>query len=169
MAVEKLTNKVLLAVACCLVLVLVPAGSAAQGGVLSNMGQVIKKGAEGVVKGVGAGVEKTKEGVESVGHKTKRVVTREENTSADGQKPITQSATPSETAREKAPDCACTPEKKAPDCACTPEKKAPGCACAPEKKAPDCACTPEKKAPGCACAPEKKAPGCACAPHVQRQ
>ena len=118
MAVEKLTNKVLLAIACCLVLV--PAGSAAQGGVLSNMGQVIKKGAEGVVKGVGAGVEKTKEGVESVGHKTKRVVTREDNTSADGQKPITQSTTPSETASEKAPDCACTPEKKAPGCACAP-------------------------------------------------
>jgi hypothetical protein len=162
MAVEKLTNKVLLAVACCLVLVLVPAGSAAQGGVLSSMGQGIKKGAEGVVKGVGAGVEKTKEGVESVGHKTKRVVTREENTSADGQKPTSQSTTSSETAGVTGEENTSGDGQKPITQSTTPSETA-------REKAPDCACTPEKKAPGCACAPEKKAPGCACAPHVQRQ
>jgi|SRR5262245_6307442 len=97
MAVERITNKVLLAVACSLVLVLVPARSAAQGGVLSKVGQGIKKGAEGVEKGVEAGVQKTKGGVESVGHKTKRAVTHEDNTSADQQKPTTQSNTPTET------------------------------------------------------------------------
>src|SRR5215510_8880049 len=97
MAVERTTNKILLAVACCLVLVLVPARSAAQGGVLGKVAHGIKKGADGVVTGVGAGVEKTKEGLESVGHKTKSVVTGEDSTSADRQEPTTQSTTPSET------------------------------------------------------------------------
>jgi hypothetical protein len=97
MAVETITQKVLLALACCLVLVLVPAGASAQGGVLDKAGQGIKKGAQGVQKGVETGVEKTKEGAESVGHETKRAVTGEDNTSADRQKPTTQSTTPSET------------------------------------------------------------------------
>jgi len=101
MFVEGMTNKVLLAVACCLVLVLVPARSAAQGGLLAKLGQGIKKGAQGVEKGVEAGVEKTKEGVESVGHKTKSLVTHEDNTSADQQEPPTQSTTPSETTSTK--------------------------------------------------------------------
>src|SRR5262245_27736788 len=97
MAVERTTNKILLAVACCLVLVLVPARSAAQGGVLGKVAHGIKKGADRVVTGVGAGVEKTKEGQESDGHKTKSVVTGEDSTSADRQEPTTQSTTPSET------------------------------------------------------------------------
>ena len=101
MAVERTTNKILLAVACCLVLVLVPARSAAQGGVLGKVAHGIKKGADGVVTGVGAGVEKTKEGLESVGHKTKSVVTGEDSTSADRQEPTTQSTTPSETTPTK--------------------------------------------------------------------
>jgi hypothetical protein len=101
MAVETITQKVLLALACCLVLVLVPAGASAQGGVLGKAGQGIKKGAQGVQKGVETGVEKTKEGAESVGHETKRAVTGEDNTSADRQKPTTQSRTPSETTTTK--------------------------------------------------------------------
>jgi hypothetical protein len=101
MAVEKITQKVLLALACCLVLVLVPAGASAQGGVLDKAGQGIKKGAQGVQKGVETGVEKTKEGAESVGHETKKAVTGEDNTSADRQKPTTQSTTPSGTTTTK--------------------------------------------------------------------
>jgi hypothetical protein len=101
MAVERITHKVLLAVACCLVLVLVPAMAGAQGGVLGQAGQGIKKGAQGVQKGVETGVEKTKEGAESVGHETKKVITGEDNTSADRQKPETQSTTPSEPTTNK--------------------------------------------------------------------
>ena len=101
MAVERITHKVLLAFACCLVLVLVPAMAGAQGGVLGQAGQGIKKGAQGVQKGVETGAEKTKEGAESVGHETKKVITGEDNTSADRQKPATQSTTPSEPTTNK--------------------------------------------------------------------
>jgi hypothetical protein len=101
MAVERITHKVLLALACCLVLVLVPATAGAQGGVLNQAGRGIKKGAQGVQKGVETGVEKTKEGAESVGHETKKVITGEDNTSADRQKPTTQSTTPSGTTTTK--------------------------------------------------------------------
>src|SRR5215471_11891520 len=101
MAVERITHKVLLAVACCLVLVLVPAMAGAQGGVLGQAGQGIKKGAQGVQKGVETGVEKTKEGAESVGHETKKVITGEDDTSADRQKPTKQSTKQSETTTTK--------------------------------------------------------------------
>jgi hypothetical protein len=101
MAVERITHKVLFALACCLVLVLVPAMAGAQGGVLGQAGHGIKKGAQGVQKGVETGVEKTKEGAESVGHETKRVITGEDNTSADRQKPATQSTTPPEPTSQK--------------------------------------------------------------------
>ena len=101
MAIERITHKVLLALACCLVLVLVPATAGAQGGVLGKAGQGVEKGAQGVQKGVETGVEKTKEGAKSVGHETKKVITGEDNTSADQQKPTTQSTTPSETTTTK--------------------------------------------------------------------
>src|SRR5215471_19108488 len=83
MAVERITHKVLLALACCLVLVLLPAMAGAQGGVLGKAEEGVKKGAQGVQKGVETGVEKTKEGAESVGHETKRVVTGKESTSTE--------------------------------------------------------------------------------------
>jgi len=97
MAIKTISQKVLLALACCLVLVLVPATAGAQEGVLDKAGHAVKKGAQGVQKGVETGVEKTKEGAESVGHETKKVITGEDDTSADRQKPTTQSTTPSET------------------------------------------------------------------------
>jgi hypothetical protein len=95
MAVKTITHTVLLALACCLVLVLVPAMAGAQG-ILGQAEKGVKKGAQGVQKGVETGVEKTKEGAESVGHETKKVITGEDDTSADRQKPTTQSTTPSE-------------------------------------------------------------------------
>jgi hypothetical protein len=112
MAVERITHKVLLAFACCLVLVLVPAMAGAQGGVLGQAGQGIKKGAQGVQKGVETGVEKTKEGAESVGHETKKVITGEDNTSADRQKPATQSTTPSEPTSQESTTNKRTPPTK---------------------------------------------------------
>src|SRR5262245_66634778 len=96
MTVKTTMNKHLLALACCLVLVLVPAMAGAQG-ILGQAEQGVKKGAQGVQKGVETGVEKTKEGAESVGHETKKVITGEDDKSADRQKPTTQSTTPSET------------------------------------------------------------------------
>jgi hypothetical protein len=96
MAVKTITHTVLLALACCLVLVLVPAMAGAQG-ILGQAEKGVKKGAQGVQKGVETGVEKTKEGAESVGHETKKVITGEDDKSADQQKPTTQSTTPSET------------------------------------------------------------------------
>jgi len=101
MAIKTISQKVLLALACCLVLVLVPATAGAQEGVLDKAGHAVKKGAQGVQKGVETGVEKTKEGAESVGHETKKVITGKDNTSADRQKPATQSTTPSETTTTK--------------------------------------------------------------------
>jgi uncharacterized surface anchored protein len=63
--ITRLTHKVLLAIACCFALVcVVPLSAGAQGG-------IIKKGAQGVEKGVETGVEKTKEGAEYVGRETK--------------------------------------------------------------------------------------------------
>ena len=97
MAVKTITHTVLLTLACCLVLIVVPAMAEAQGGILGQAEQGVKKGAQGVQKGVETGVEKTKEGAESVGHETKKVITGEDDTSADRQKPTTQSTTPSET------------------------------------------------------------------------
>ena len=97
MAVKTITHTVLLALACCVVLVLVPVMAGAQGSILGQAEKGVKKGAQGVQKGVETGVEKTKEGAESVGHETKKVITGEDDTSADRQKPTTQSTTPSET------------------------------------------------------------------------
>ena len=66
--ITRLTHKVLLAIACCFALVcVVPLSAGAQGG-------IIKKGAQGVKKGVETGVEKTKEGAEYVGRETKEGV-----------------------------------------------------------------------------------------------
>jgi hypothetical protein len=70
--ITRLTHKVLLAIACCFALVcVVPLAAGAQGG-------IIKKGAQGVKKGVETGVEKTKEGAETVGRETKELFTGED-------------------------------------------------------------------------------------------
>ena len=69
MIVIRLTQKVLLAVACCLALILVPLSVGAQ-----TPGGVIKKGAEGVKKGAETGAEKTKEGAEAVGKGVKKTI-----------------------------------------------------------------------------------------------
>ena len=67
MAAIKPTQKVLLAFACCLALVLVPVSLSAQGG-------IIKKGVQGVQKGA----EETKEGVQKAGRETKKAITGED-------------------------------------------------------------------------------------------
>ena len=70
--ITRLTHKVLLAIACCFALVcVVPLSAGAQGG-------IIKKGAQGVKKGVETGVDKTKEGAEYVGRETKELFTGED-------------------------------------------------------------------------------------------
>jgi thiol:disulfide interchange protein len=70
MILLRLTEKVLLAMACCLALVLVPVSVGAQ-----TPGGIIKKGAEGAKKGVETGAEKTKEGAEAVGEGVKKTIT----------------------------------------------------------------------------------------------
>ncbi len=73
MIVIRVTQKVLLAVACCFALILVPLSVGAQ-----TPGGVIQKGAEGVKKGVETGAEKTKEGAEAVGEGVKKTITGDE-------------------------------------------------------------------------------------------
>jgi hypothetical protein len=69
--------RVLPAIACCLVLLLVPLTAKAQVG--STVKQGIQKGGQEVQKGVETGAEKTKEGVEAVGEAGKKAITGEEN------------------------------------------------------------------------------------------
>jgi len=70
MPVERLTRKLALAIASCLILILLPLSGGAQ--------NVLKKGAHAVQKGVETGVEKTKEGAETVGRETKKAITGED-------------------------------------------------------------------------------------------
>jgi hypothetical protein len=63
MIVTRLTQRVLLVLVCCLAIISLPVAAGAQ--------DIIKKGAEGVKKGVETGVDKTKEGAEAVGHGVK--------------------------------------------------------------------------------------------------
>src|SRR5215510_8623480 len=65
------TREFLLVLACCFALVLIPLSASAQG-------DLLKKGAHGVQKGVETGAEKTKEGAEAVGHGVKKAVTGED-------------------------------------------------------------------------------------------
>src|SRR5690242_14603017 len=67
------TQKILLAIVCCLALVaVVPLSVHAQGG-------IIKQGAQGVQKGVETGAQKTKEGAETVGKGVKDTVTGDDS------------------------------------------------------------------------------------------
>jgi len=83
MTAIKITQNLLLAVVCCFALILAPLPAGAQGG-------IIKKGVEGVQKGVDYGVDKTKEGVhatkegaEKAGRGVKKAVTGEETTTRE--------------------------------------------------------------------------------------
>jgi len=72
--------KVFFAVACALVLLVVPMTFAAQlGGVVEGTKRVIKKGAEATGKGVETAAEKTKEGAEAVGKGVKKAVTGDDD------------------------------------------------------------------------------------------
>jgi hypothetical protein len=95
-------QKVLLALACCFVLVLLPVSTAlAQEGLLKGAQKGIEKGAEGVKKGAETAVEKTKEGAKAVGREAKDLVTDDDpdtdkdETTTERMKPgQTQSGTP---------------------------------------------------------------------------
>ena len=101
----RLTQKFLLALACCLALVaFVPLSVGAQ--------NVIEKGAQGVKKGVETGAEKTKEGAEAVGKGVKDTFSSDESrqknetqtqtTTEPRQKPSTsESKTKSTTSEQK--------------------------------------------------------------------
>jgi hypothetical protein len=103
MVLQKITKQTLLALVCCLALVLLPVAGQAQG-VLDKAGQGIKKGAEGVGKGVEYGAEKTKEGAEAVGKGVKKAVTDDDadqdEQKVDREKPA-ESAMPADTTSEQ--------------------------------------------------------------------
>jgi cobalamin biosynthesis Mg chelatase CobN len=117
MTATKHTVKILLAVTCCLFIVLVPLS------VSSNAQNVLQKGAQGVQKGVETGAEKTKEGTQATGREIKKGVTGED-TSTNTQRmkseeqttPSTeQQTTPStrtQTTRESRRSTTTTTEKK---------------------------------------------------------
>jgi hypothetical protein len=105
MVVQTITQRVLLALACCLVLVLLPVAASAQGGILGQTEKGVQKGAQGVEKGVKKGAEGTKEGAEAVGHGVKKGVTGEDTTTErqKGQSTTTPStSTAPETEKGKA-------------------------------------------------------------------
>lgn len=94
----KMKLRVLAAIVCCLVLLLVPLTAKAQlGGVVQGTKHGVQKGAQGVQKGVETGAEKTKEGAEAVGQAGKKAITGEEN------KPSENRMKPGETQPTKGP------------------------------------------------------------------
>jgi hypothetical protein len=88
MTATKHTVKILLAVTCCLFIVLVPLS------VSSNAQNVLQKGAQGVQKGVETGAEKTKEGAEATGHAIKKGVTGEDTSTSTERMKSEQQTTP---------------------------------------------------------------------------
>jgi len=90
-------SRLLLAFACCLVLILAPLSVAAQ-----TPGGVIKKGAEGVQKGVEGAAKGTEEGAEAVGKGVKKAVTGEDTTTSQERMKGTEPA-PSTTPSQKTP------------------------------------------------------------------
>ena len=97
MSTTRLT-KILLALACCLAIVLIPVAASAQEGVINKGAEGVKKGAEGVKKGAETAGEATKEGAESVGHGVKKAVTGEDkDTSRMKGSETTPSTEPSQT------------------------------------------------------------------------
>src|SRR5689334_3549339 len=95
----RITLRVLPALACCLLLILVPLTAKAQlGGAAQGAKQGIQKGAQEVQKGVETGAEKTKEGAEAVGQAGKKAITGEENNpTQERMKPGETQTTPSST------------------------------------------------------------------------
>ena len=89
---NKFTPRVSLAIAWCLIILLVPLLIGAQ-----TPGGIIKKGAHGVQKGVETGAEKTKEGAQAVGKGAKNVITgKDTNTNKNSTEPGSSTA-PSQT------------------------------------------------------------------------
>jgi uncharacterized surface anchored protein len=84
-----LTQRVLLVLVCCLAIIFLPLSAGAQG--------IIKKGAQGVQRGVETGAEKTKEGAEAVGHGAKKAITGEDTSTSRMKSTETQSTEPSQT------------------------------------------------------------------------
>jgi len=80
--------KILFAITCCFVLVLVPLTVSAQG-VIDKTKQGIEKGAKEVGKGIDYGVDKTKEGAQDVEKGVKKTFDKDSdtNTDVDRQKP----------------------------------------------------------------------------------
>ena len=94
---ERLIQRVLLAVVCCSVLVLLPVSNAwAQKDILDDTTQGIQKGAEGVKEGAVTAGEKTKEGAEAVGQGAKDVVT-DDDKDTDRDETTTDRMKPSQT------------------------------------------------------------------------
>jgi hypothetical protein len=102
--VDKFAIKVLLAIACCFVLVLLPVSTAAAQDVLKGAKEGIEKGAQGVKKGGEVVVDKTEDVGEAVGKGAKDLVTdddddniNQDDTTTDRMKPTeTQSGTTSQ-------------------------------------------------------------------------
>src|SRR4051812_40226039 len=90
--IQERTIRILLAVACCFVLVLIPMTAGAQ------IKSGIEKGAKGVGKGVEYGVDKTKEGAKAVGKGVKKTFTDDDDKTSDvdRQKSNEQVTTPSQ-------------------------------------------------------------------------
>jgi cobalamin biosynthesis Mg chelatase CobN len=89
MTATKHTLKILLAVTCCLFIVLVPLS------VSTNAQNVLQKGAQGVQKGAETGVEKTKEGAQATGREIKKGVTGEDTSTSTQRMKSTEQTTPS--------------------------------------------------------------------------
>ena len=86
MTATKHTVKILLAVTCCLFIILVPLTVSAQ--------NVLQKGAQGVQKGVETGAEKTKEGAQATGHAIKKGVTGEDTSTSTERMKSEEQTTP---------------------------------------------------------------------------
>ena len=89
MKVTRLTQRVLLALVCSLAIISLPLSAGAQ--------NILKKGAQGIQKGVETGVDKTKEGAEAVGHGVKKAVTGEDTSDRMKSTEPSQTTTPSQT------------------------------------------------------------------------
>jgi cobalamin biosynthesis Mg chelatase CobN len=88
MTATKHTLKILLAVTCCLFIVLAPLSISA------HAQNVLQKGAQGVQKGVEKGVDATKEGAEDTGQAIKKGVTGEDTSRSTERMKSEQQTTP---------------------------------------------------------------------------
>ena len=108
MTATRHTLKILLALTCSLFIVLVPLSNTA-----SAQGDLLKKGAHGVQKGVETGAEKTQEGVDATGKAIKKGVTGEDtSTSRERMKQTTPSTQQQKTTTESKKGTTTTEEKE---------------------------------------------------------